>query len=338
MALDPRIALMGTQWQAPDIQGALAKGQEYRQNQMTMQAAQVAADRNVLARQRLSALRPDDEAGFNALVYEFGDNPLIAAVGTNRNRMRDDARAGETQRLAVEKAERERDDYSIETSLPEWVNASRNPDDATLTAAMERAAARPGVNASLVRQTFAPVFAMPAEARAAYMADIANSYTQSRAARAAQYPDVRTISYGSTIGGLPNADPTALTAPIPERAVALSAGQAQTQQNREDDRQRRLDDVQVGLDADAEAAQAEADALAGNPRADRDAVAAAQAQAAAALAAANANRRLRSGPPPRPAPTAPGGGAIVDVTTRAEAEALAPGTRYRTPDRRVYTR
>lgn len=37
MALDPRIALMGTQWQAPDIQGALAKGQEYRTNQMAMQ-------------------------------------------------------------------------------------------------------------------------------------------------------------------------------------------------------------------------------------------------------------------------------------------------------------
>ena len=42
MALDPRIALMGTQWQAPDFQGALAKGQEYRKNQMAeRRAAQV---------------------------------------------------------------------------------------------------------------------------------------------------------------------------------------------------------------------------------------------------------------------------------------------------------
>ncbi len=78
--------------------------------------------------------------------------------------------------------------------------------------------------------------ALPPEARAAYMADIANSYAQSRAARAAQYPDVRTINYGSTIGGLPNADPTALTAPIPERAVALTPAQVQQQQNREEDR------------------------------------------------------------------------------------------------------
>lgn len=305
MALDPRIALQGTQWQAPDIQGALAKGQEYRTNQMAQQTAQATADRNVLARQRLAALRPDDDAGFNALVSEFGDHPLIAAVGTNRNQMRDDARAAETQRLAVEKAERERDQYSVETSLPDWVNASRNPDDATITAAMERAAARPGVNADLVRQTFAPVLALPQEQRAAYMADVANSYTQSRAARAAQYPDIRTINYGSTIGGLPNADPAALTAPIPERAVTMTPNQQRTEQNREEDRQNRLADDQARLDADAEAAQAEADTLAANPRADRDDVAAAQGRAAAAQAEATANRRLRSGPAPRPAPTAP---------------------------------
>jgi hypothetical protein len=236
MPIDPRIALQAIGIQAPDVLGAMAQGQQYRQNQMAQQAAQATAQRNMMARERLAALQPDDEAGYSALVSEFGDNPLVAAVGVNRNRMRDDARAAETQRLAVEKAARERDQYSVETSLPDWVNASRNPDDATLTAAMERAAARPGVNADLVRQTFAPVFAMPPEARAAYMADIANSYAQSRAAREAQYPDVRTISYGSTIGGLPNADPTALTAPIPERAVTLTPAQVQQQQNREEER------------------------------------------------------------------------------------------------------
>jgi hypothetical protein len=308
MPIDARIS-MGLRPQTYDAFAAYDTGrqneQTFRTNQMAQQAAQATADRNVLARQRLAALRPDDDAGFSALVSEFGDNPLIAAVGTNRNRMRDDARAVETQRLAVEKAERERDDYSIQTSLPDWVNASRNPDDATLNAAMARALARPGVNADLIQQTFGSALAMPQEDRAAYMADIANSYTQSRAARAAQYPDIRTINYGSTIGGLPNSDPTALTAPIPERAVTMTPGQVQTQQNRDVDRYRRLDDAQVVLDADAEAAQAEAAALAANPRADRDAVAAAQAQAAAAAAAATANRRLRSGPAPRPAQTAP---------------------------------
>jgi hypothetical protein len=50
MALDPRIALMGTQWQAPDFQGALAKGQEYRKNQIAMgrSAAAQAAIENYL--------------------------------------------------------------------------------------------------------------------------------------------------------------------------------------------------------------------------------------------------------------------------------------------------
>lgn len=239
MPIDARIS-MGLRPQTYDAFAAYDTGrqneQTFRTNQMAQQAAQATADRNVLARQRLAALRPDDDAGFSALVSEFGDNPLITAVGTNRNRMRDDARAVETQRLAVEKAERERDDYSIQTSLPDWVNASRNPDDATLNAAMARALARPGVNADLIQQTFGSALAMPQEDRAAYMADIANSYTQSRAARAAQYPDIRTINYGSTIGGLPNADPTALTAPIAERAVTMTPGQMQTQQNRDVDR------------------------------------------------------------------------------------------------------
>lgn len=232
MAIDARIAL-GAIPQEYNAFGAMRQGQEIRQNQMAMQAAQDTAARNAMVQQRIAALRPDDDAGFSALVSEFGDNPLVTAIGTNRNRMRDDTRAAETQRLAAEKAARERDEYSIESSLPDWVNASRNPDDATLTAAMARALARPNVNADLIRQTFQSALAMPAEARAAYMADVANSYAQSRAARAAQYPDIRTINYGNAIGGLPNADPTALTAPIPERAVTMTPGQVQTQQNRD---------------------------------------------------------------------------------------------------------
>lgn len=294
MPLDARIPLQAIGIQAPDVLGAMAQGQQYRQNQMAMQAAQATAQRNAMARQRLASLQPDDEEGYSALVAEYGDNPLVAAFGTNRNRMRDDARAVETQRLAVEKAARERDQYSIETSLPDWVNASRNPDDATITAAMERAASRPGVNADLVRQTFAPVLALPPEQRAAYMADVANSYAQSRAARAAQYPDVRTISYGSTIGGLPNADPTALTAPIPERAVTLTPGQVQTQENREEDRaapdfRERNDGATRWLEdinPDSPTFGQRRSARTIQPSPGRD-------------------RRGRDGPPPRPAQTAP---------------------------------
>jgi len=50
MALDPRIALQGASFQAPDFQGALARGQEYRKNQMAMgrSAAAQAAIQNYL--------------------------------------------------------------------------------------------------------------------------------------------------------------------------------------------------------------------------------------------------------------------------------------------------
>jgi len=43
MALDPRIALQGVQWQAPDILGAVRQGQDIRKNNMAM-ARQAAAD------------------------------------------------------------------------------------------------------------------------------------------------------------------------------------------------------------------------------------------------------------------------------------------------------
>ena len=83
MALDPRIALMGTQWQAPDFQGALAKGQEYRQNQMTMQAAQDTAARNAMVRQRAAQVDYNDPASVNMFVREIGPDatPYIQAAG-----------------------------------------------------------------------------------------------------------------------------------------------------------------------------------------------------------------------------------------------------------------
>jgi len=65
MALDPRIALMGTQWQAPDFQGALAKGQEYRTNQMAQQAAQETAARNAMIRQRAASVDFNDRNSVN---------------------------------------------------------------------------------------------------------------------------------------------------------------------------------------------------------------------------------------------------------------------------------
>jgi len=83
MALDPRIALQGASFQAPDIQGALARGQEYRQNQMTMQAAQDTAARNTMVRQRAAQVDYNDPASVNMFVREVGPDatPYLQAAG-----------------------------------------------------------------------------------------------------------------------------------------------------------------------------------------------------------------------------------------------------------------
>jgi len=82
MALDPRIALMGTQWQAPDFQGALAKGQEYRTNQMAQQAAQATAALNRNAMNDAALLDPNDRAAQQqyALRYGAAATPFLTAL------------------------------------------------------------------------------------------------------------------------------------------------------------------------------------------------------------------------------------------------------------------
>jgi hypothetical protein len=253
---------------------------------------------------------PVNAARDMSTLYQFMDIPEVknyvdemnrqeTARVTAAGRATDDARLGDANTRA-------RVQFTVEQSMPLWGLASVNPTDEELIAARDRTLAIPGVDAALVNQTYAPVLAMPFEGRVRYMADLSNSYAQSRAAEELRAPGSEDFNAGDRITFRSKEGRARLPGEVPpDIAVRLTLGQRQSDENREEDRQRRLDDIQAGLDADAEAKQAEADALAGNPRADRDAVAAAQAQAAAALAAANANRRLRSGPPPRPAPTAP---------------------------------
>lgn len=253
---------------------------------------------------------PVNAARDMSTLYQFMDIPEVknyveeinrqeTARVTAAGRATDDERLGDANTRA-------RVQFTVEQSMPLWGLASVNPTDEELIAARDRTLAIPGVDAALVNQTYAPVLAMPFEGRVRYMADMSNSYAQSRAAEELRAPGSEDFNAGDRITFRSKEGRARLPGEVPpDIAVTLTPGQRQSDENREEDRQRRLDDVQAGLDADAEAAQAEADALAGNPRADRDAVAAAQARAAAALAAANANRRLRDGPAPRPAQTAP---------------------------------
>jgi len=336
MALDPRIA-MGGRPQNYDFLGAFdtarASEQTFQKNAMEAQRAQATEQRNAMARQRLAGLSPDDDEAFNALVAEHGDNPLVAAVGDNRNRLRDDTRAAGTARLAQEKAERDVADYTIGAALPEWVSASRNPDDATLNAAMGRVLSRPGVNADLVRQTFAPLFGMSLDARGAYMADIANSYTQSRAARDRQYPESRMADYGDIKEGLPNADPYALTVPPPARSVVLSPAAAAASER--------------GERADARAADAvvAAAAAALQRRWDQyDEAVRRRAEAIAKEDTSSARARLEAlAPPTPPSEPRPGGGGAPPTPpsgprryTPAQARELPSGTKFTGTDGRQY--
>lgn len=42
--IDPSIPLAGTQWQAPDIMGAMRQGQQYRQNEAAMETTRTESD------------------------------------------------------------------------------------------------------------------------------------------------------------------------------------------------------------------------------------------------------------------------------------------------------
>lgn len=246
-------------------------------------------------------------------LYQFMDRPEIKNYVDEMNRQETArvaaaARATDDERLGDANT-RARVQFTVEQSMPLWGLASVNPTDEELIAARDRTLAIPGVDAALVNQTYAPVLAMPFDGRVRYMADMSNSYAQSRAAEELRGAASEDFNAGDRITFRPMGGRARLPGEVPpDIAVALTPNQQRTEQNREEDRQNRLADDQARLDATAEAAQAEADTLAANPRADRDAVAAAQGRAAAAAAAAAANRRLRDGPAPRPAPTAPAAG------------------------------
>lgn len=82
MPLDARIPLQAIGIQAPDVLGAMAQGQQYRQNQMAMQAAQTAAQRNAMIQQRAAATDFTSPDAVNAFVREAGPDatPYLEAA------------------------------------------------------------------------------------------------------------------------------------------------------------------------------------------------------------------------------------------------------------------
>jgi len=187
-------------------------------------------------------------------LYQYLDIPEIKNYVDERNRQEtarvtaagravDDARLGDT-------ANQQRVAYTIDRGMPMLARLTRDPSDANLDALAAGFLATPGIDRVYAEQRIAEIRSVPPEARPALIADFMNVDAQGRAARAATFPDVRTINYGKTIGGMPNSDPAALTAPIPERAVTLSPA-AQAADERSDEERARQDarDLQRRWDA-----------------------------------------------------------------------------------------
>jgi hypothetical protein len=135
MALDPRIALQGASFQAPDFQGALARGQEYRTNQMAQQAAQETAARNAMIRQRAASVDFNDRNSVN----EF------ARLGPETTAYIQAAGAGDTlfnTRAAETRSQGEFDIKKNEAGMAELrtvvARVFNNPDDASLADAAQR--------------------------------------------------------------------------------------------------------------------------------------------------------------------------------------------------------
>ena len=211
--------------------------------------------------------------------------------------------------------------------------ASVNGDPATVARELAWLRSIPGVNPAIVDGLEARVADMPPEELAGYARNYSFQYANSRAASQDLDPNMVAESTGAdryyrqmNPRGEGYGETSFSTPQVLSPAAEAADRRSKEENAREDTRvlQRRwdaYDDAVVTHNRWVESAEGP------QQRAQR-----AQAQ--------------RPIPPaePRPgnsapAPAAPrGGGAVVDVTTRAQAEALDPGTRYRTPDGRVYTR
>jgi hypothetical protein len=136
MPIDPRIALQAIGIQAPDVLGAMAQGQQYRQNQMAQQAAQATAQRNAMIRQRAATTDFTNPDAVNMFVREAGPDatPYLEAAAAG-------AGLG-TARAAEGRAAGEHTTKQNEAAMTEFRTVVgrvwANPDDASLADAAQR--------------------------------------------------------------------------------------------------------------------------------------------------------------------------------------------------------
>lgn len=135
MALDPRIALQGASFQAPDILGAMRQGQEIRQNQMAQQAAQATAARNAMIQQRAAQTDFNDPASVrNFAAMGPGTEDYLSSVtaGDTMFTSRD------TNRRAESEARIKQDEAGMVELRTVVGRVFANPDDASLADAAQR--------------------------------------------------------------------------------------------------------------------------------------------------------------------------------------------------------
>ncbi len=163
MPIDPRIALQAIGIQAPDFQGALAKGQEYRTNQMAQQAAQATAARNTMLQQAAARTNFTDRNSVNQFVSLAGADakPYLEAAGAGDTLFsaraaaaRDETKFNTEQRVSLR-------DF-LQREVGSFLNA---PTDANIAASRARAIAQ-GIDAADFDAYAAPYVALPEGERA----------------------------------------------------------------------------------------------------------------------------------------------------------------------------
>lgn len=168
MALDPRIALQGASFQAPDILGAMRQGQEYRQNQMAQQAAQATAARNAMVRERAATVDYGDRNSVNEFIRMAGPDaaPYLEAAGAGDTLF--NARAAET-RAGGEYARKARgeDQGFMQRAIGAVYT---DPSDANIAAVAAQAVAA-GIPQAQMDAYAARILAAPPEQRRALLAN-----------------------------------------------------------------------------------------------------------------------------------------------------------------------
>jgi len=164
MPIDPRIALQAIGIQAPDVLGAMAQGQQYRQNQMAQQAAQATAARNTMLQQAAARTNFTDRNSVNQFVSLAGADakPYLEAAGAGDTLFsaraaaaRDETKFNTEQRVSLR-------DF-LQREVGSFLNA---PTDANIAASRARAIAQ-GIDAADFDAYVAPYVALPEGERAA---------------------------------------------------------------------------------------------------------------------------------------------------------------------------